>query len=42
MMLRSKWSRRNLAAEVGNRVLDDRVLRAIAEVSKHEFVPIEV
>ena len=32
----------HLAAEIGKTALDDRVLRAIAKVPRHEFVPIEV
>jgi protein-L-isoaspartate(D-aspartate) O-methyltransferase len=32
----------HLAAEVGKTGLDDRVLRAMAKVLRHEFVPIEV
>ena len=31
-----------LVAEIGKTALDDRVLRAIAKVPRHEFVPIEV
>jgi protein-L-isoaspartate(D-aspartate) O-methyltransferase len=31
-----------LAAEVGKATLDDRVLRAMAKVPRHEFVPVEV
>jgi protein-L-isoaspartate(D-aspartate) O-methyltransferase len=33
---------RHLAAEVGKAALDDRVLRAMAKVRRHEFVPVEV
>ena len=33
---------RHLAAEVGKATLDDRVLRAMAKVPRHEFVPVEV
>ena len=33
---------RHLAAEVGKAALDDRVLNAMAEVPRHEFVPVEV
>src|SRR5262245_59206000 len=32
----------HLGAEVGKTALDDRVLRAMAKVPRHEFVPIEV
>jgi protein-L-isoaspartate(D-aspartate) O-methyltransferase len=32
----------HLAAEVGKTALDDRVLRAMAKVPRHEFVPLEV
>src|SRR5579863_1188687 len=32
----------HLADEIGKMALDDRVLRAIAKVPRHEFVPIEV
>jgi protein-L-isoaspartate(D-aspartate) O-methyltransferase len=32
----------HLVAEIGKSVLDDRVLRAMAKVPRHEFVPIEV
>jgi protein-L-isoaspartate(D-aspartate) O-methyltransferase len=32
----------HLAAEVGKATLDDRVLRAMAKVPRHEFVPVEV
>ena len=32
----------HLAAEVGKVTLDDRVLRAMAKVPRHEFVPVEV
>ena len=32
----------HLAAEIGKTSLDDRVLRAMAKVPRHEFVPIEV
>ena len=32
----------HLAAEIGKAVLDDRVLRAMAKVPRHEFVPLEV
>jgi protein-L-isoaspartate(D-aspartate) O-methyltransferase len=32
----------HLAAEVGKDTLDDRVLRAMAKVPRHEFVPLEV
>jgi protein-L-isoaspartate(D-aspartate) O-methyltransferase len=32
----------HLAAEIGKTALDDRVLRAMAKVPRHEFVPIEV
>jgi protein-L-isoaspartate(D-aspartate) O-methyltransferase len=31
-----------LAAEIGKPTLDDRVLRAMAKVPRHEFVPVEV
>ena len=33
---------KHLAAEIGKAALDDRVLRAVAKVPRHEFVPIEV
>jgi protein-L-isoaspartate(D-aspartate) O-methyltransferase len=33
---------KHLAAEVGKTALDDRVLRAMAKVPRHEFVPVEV
>jgi protein-L-isoaspartate(D-aspartate) O-methyltransferase len=32
----------HLSAEVGKATLDDRVLRAMAKVPRHEFVPVEV
>ena len=32
----------HLLAEIGKAALDDRVLRAMAKVPRHEFVPIEV
>ena len=32
----------HLVAEIGKTALDDRVLRAMAKVARHEFVPIEV
>jgi protein-L-isoaspartate(D-aspartate) O-methyltransferase len=32
----------HLSAEVGKTALDDRVLKAMAKVRRHEFVPIEV
>jgi protein-L-isoaspartate(D-aspartate) O-methyltransferase len=32
----------HLAAEIGKTALDDRVLRAMAKVLRHEFVPLEV
>jgi protein-L-isoaspartate(D-aspartate) O-methyltransferase len=32
----------HLAAEVGKATLDDRVLRVMAKVPRHEFVPLEV
>ena len=32
----------HLAAEIGKAALDDRVLRAMAKVPRHEFVPLEV
>ena len=32
----------HLAAEVGKATLDDRVLRVMAKVPRHEFVPVEV
>src|SRR4249920_1005925 len=32
----------HLADEIGKTALDDRVLRAIAKVPRHEFVPVEV
>ena len=32
----------HLAAEVGKTGLDERVLRAMAKVPRHEFVPVEV
>src|SRR6476660_7449823 len=33
---------KHLAAEIGKTALDDRVLRAMAKVPRHEFVPVEV
>jgi protein-L-isoaspartate(D-aspartate) O-methyltransferase len=33
---------KHLVAEIGKTALDDRVLRAMAKVPRHEFVPIEV
>jgi hypothetical protein len=33
---------RHLVAEIGKTALDDRVLKAMAKVPRHEFVPIEV
>ena len=32
----------HLTAEIGKTALDDRVLRAMAKVPRHEFVPVEV
>jgi Protein-L-isoaspartate carboxylmethyltransferase len=32
----------HLAAEVGKTGLDERILRAMAKVPRHEFVPVEV
>ena len=32
----------HLAAEVGKTALDDRVLKAMAKIPRHEFVPVEV
>jgi len=32
----------HLAPEIGETALDDRVLKAMAEVPRHEFVPVEV
>jgi protein-L-isoaspartate(D-aspartate) O-methyltransferase len=32
----------HLAEEIGKAVLDDRVLRAMAKVPRHEFVPVEL
>jgi len=32
----------HLAAQVGKTALDDRILRAMAKVPRHEFVPVEV
>jgi protein-L-isoaspartate(D-aspartate) O-methyltransferase len=32
----------HLVAEIGKATLDDRVLRAMAKVPRHEFVPFEV
>ena len=32
----------HVAAQIGKTALDERVLRAMAKVSRHEFVPIEV
>src|SRR5215471_17048614 len=32
----------HLVAEIGKTALDDKVLRAMAKVPRHEFVPIEV
>ncbi len=32
----------HLVAEISKTALDDRVLRAMAKVPRHEFVPIEV
>src|ERR1700674_5427373 len=32
----------HLVAEVGKTALDDRILRAMAKVPRHEFVPVEV
>ena len=32
----------HLVDEIGKTALDNRVLRAIAKVPRHEFVPIEV
>jgi protein-L-isoaspartate O-methyltransferase len=31
-----------MAAELGKTALDERVLRAMAKVPRHEFVPVEV
>ncbi len=31
---------KHLAAEIGKAALDDRVLRAMAKVPRHEFVPV--
>jgi protein-L-isoaspartate(D-aspartate) O-methyltransferase len=33
---------KHLVAEIGKGALDDRVLRAMAKVPRHEFVPLEV
>ena len=33
---------KHLVAEIGKTALDDRVVRAMAKVPRHEFVPIEV
>jgi protein-L-isoaspartate O-methyltransferase len=33
---------KHLAAEIGKTALDDQVLRAMAKVRRHEFVPVEV
>ena len=32
---------KHLVAEIGKTALDDRVLKAMAKVPRHEFVPIE-
>ena len=32
----------HLVDEIGKTALDDRVLRAMAKVPRHEFVPLEV
>jgi protein-L-isoaspartate(D-aspartate) O-methyltransferase len=32
----------HMAAELGKTALDERVLRAMAKVPRHEFVPVEV
>jgi protein-L-isoaspartate(D-aspartate) O-methyltransferase len=32
----------HMAAQVGKTALDERVLRAMAKVLRHEFVPVEV
>jgi protein-L-isoaspartate(D-aspartate) O-methyltransferase len=32
----------HMAAQIGKTALDQRVLRALAKVPRHEFVPIEV
>ena len=32
----------HLADEIGKTALDDRVLRAMAKVPRHEFVPVEL
>ena len=32
----------HIAAELGKTALDERVLRAMAKVPRHEFVPVEV
>ena len=32
----------HLAAQIGKTALDERVLRAMAKVPRHEFVPVEV
>ena len=32
----------HLVVEIGKTALDDRVLRAMAKVPRHEFVPLEV
>jgi hypothetical protein len=32
----------NIAAELGKTALDERVLKAMAKVPRHEFVPVEV
>jgi protein-L-isoaspartate(D-aspartate) O-methyltransferase len=40
-----RWSRQSaehIAAELGKTAFDERVLRAMAKVLRHEFVPIEV
>src|SRR3984893_9226716 len=42
MIAAIKLIAQHLVAEIGKTALDDRVLRAMAKVPRHEFVPLEV
>ena len=42
MIAAIRMTAEHLVAEIGKTALDDRVLRAMAKVPRHEFVPLEV
>jgi protein-L-isoaspartate(D-aspartate) O-methyltransferase len=42
MIVAIKVIAQHLVAEIGKTALDDRILRAMAKVPRHEFVPLEV